>query len=352
MTLSLEEQKHYNRHLILEEIGESGQLKLKQTKVLVIGAGGLGCPILQYLAGAGVGTIGIIDDDIIDISNLHRQILYSYEDIGKFKAQVAAAKLSRLNPFIKFEMHLNKVTPKNAVQMFSKYDIIVDGTDNFPTRYLVNDAAVLTDKPLVFGSIYKFDGQVSVFNYKNGPTYRCLYPKPPSSGQGMNCSDIGVLGVLPGIIGSLQANEVLKIILGLGHVLSGRLLTFDALSLKQRILNFERNPAGHIEELEEDYEHFCDISEIDYKNYEAHKSDFNVLDVRTLYEREQYAIESIHIPLDVLIKRIDEIPKDKTLLVYCKTGIRSRIALQSLRENGCQIRMVSLRGGLGSALTI
>lgn len=346
MTLSIEEQQHYNRHLILDEIRETGQLKLKQAKVLVIGAGGLGCPILQYLTGAGVGTIGIVDDDTIDISNLHRQILYTYDDIGKFKAEVAAAKLSRLNPFIKFEVHLKRVTSENAVTLFSKYDIIVDGTDNFPTRYLVNDAAVLTNKPLVFGSIFKFDGQTSVFNYKNGPTYRCLYPNPPRNGQGMNCSDIGVLGVLPGIIGTLQANEVLKIILGLGNVLSGQLLMFDALSSKQLILNFEKNTALHIEKLEADYEHFCGISEIDFQNYEAHKSNYNVLDVRTRSEREQYAMDSIHIPLYELVKRLDEIPKDKALLVYCKSGARSKTAIDVLSKNGFQMTMVSLKGGL------
>ena len=346
MSLSKEEQLHYNRHLILDDIGDTGQLKLKQANVLVIGAGGLGCPILQYLAGAGVGTVGIIDDDTIDISNLHRQILYTYDDIGKFKANVAAAKLSRLNPFIKFEVHLKKVTSKNALSLFSKYDIIVDGTDNFPTRYLVNDAAVLTNKPLVFGSIFKFDGQISVFNYKNGPTYRCLYPSPPSNNQGMNCSDIGVLGVLPGIMGSLQANEVLKIILGLGTVLSGQLLTFDARSSKQLILKFEKHTTLHIEKLEADYENFCGISEIDFQNYQANKSNYNVLDVRTLYERQQHVIDSIHIPLDELIKRLDEIPQDKALLVYCKTGARSKAAIAVLRDNGFHIRMVNLKGGL------
>lgn len=345
MTLSIEEQQHYNRHLILEEVGEAGQLKLKQAKVLVIGAGGLGCPILQYLTAAGVGTIGIADDDIIEISNLQRQVLYSYDDLGKFKAETAAVKLSRLNPLVKFQVHLKKITSKNALELFSKYDIIVDGTDNFPTRYLVNDAAVLSKKPLVFGSIFKCEGQVSVFNYENGPTYRCLYPNPPTN-KGMSCSDIGVLGVLPGIIGSLQANEVLKIILELGIPLSGSLLLFNALTGKQNILKFEKNPEIHIDQLEYSYDMACDLSEIEFENYLANPSNYNVLDVRTRAEREQFAINSIHIPLDEISARLDEIPKNKSLMVYCASGIRSKKAIDILIKNGFNMILLNLKDGL------
>lgn len=350
MNLSTEEQQQYSRHLILDEISDSGQLKLKQAKVLVIGAGGLGCPILQYLAAAGVGTIGIVDHDRIDQSNLQRQILYTHDDLGEFKAEVAASKLSRLNPFITFKIHLKKLTVENAIQLFSKYDIIVDGTDNFPTRYLVNDAAILTNKPVVFGSIFKFEGQVSVFNYKSGPTYRCLYPTPPKPNEVPNCSEIGVLGVLPGIIGSLQANEVLKIILELGRVLSGKILTYNALSSEQLIFNFKKNTAIHIEALRDNYESFCgityEITEITFEDYLKNKLNYNVLDVRTLAERHDYSIESLHIPLNELDKRLDEIPKNKALLVYCKSGIRSKAAIEILNKNNFSKQTVNLKGGL------
>lgn len=350
MNLSTEEQQQYSRHLILDEISDSGQLKLKQAKVLVIGAGGLGCPILQYLAAAGVGTIGIVDHDRIDQSNLQRQILYTHDDLGEFKAEVAASKLSRLNPFITFKIHLKKLTVENAIQLFSKYDIIVDGTDNFPTRYLVNDAAILTNKPVVFGSIFKFEGQVSVFNYKSGPTYRCLYPTPPKPNEVPNCSEIGVLGVLPGIIGSLQANEVLKIILEFGRVLSGKILTYNALSSEQLIFNFKKNTAIHIEALRDNYESFCgityEITEITFEDYLKNKLNYNVLDVRTLAERHDYSIESLHIPLNELDKRLDEIPKNKALLVYCKSGIRSKAAIEILNKNNFSKQTVNLKGGL------
>jgi adenylyltransferase/sulfurtransferase len=352
MNLSTEEQKQYNRHLILDEIGEVGQLKLKNAKVLIIGAGGLGCPILQYLSAAGVGIIGIVDDDTIDKSNLQRQILYTHDDLGNFKATVAADKLSKLNPFIKFEVNLQKLTSKNALELFSKYDIIVDGSDNFPTRYLVNDTAIITNKPLVFGSIFKFEGQVSVFNYKNGPTYRCLFPTPPKPNEVPNCSTIGVLGVLPGIIGSLQANEVLKIILELGNVLSGKVLKFDALSSTQIILNFKKDQDLKLHQLNDNYEAFCEISseiiEITLQDYKKDTLKYNVLDVRTLAERKAYNnIESLHIPLNKLHERVREIPQNKKLLVYCKSGIRSKTAIAYLNKNGFSKKTVNLKGGLG-----
>lgn len=257
MILSQEENKQYSRHLILDEIGVIGQERLKASKVLVIGAGGLGCPILQYLTAAGVGTIGIIDNDTVDQTNLQRQILYTHTDIGKYKTEVAAKRLAKLNPFVNFVVYVEKLTNQNALNLFSCYDIIVDGSDNFPTRYLANDAAILTNKPLVFGSIFKFEGQVTVFNYQNGPTYRCLYPNPPQANTVPNCSEIGVLGVLPGIIGSIQANEVLKIICEIGEVLSGKLFTFNVLTMEQYKLNFKKNNAIKITGLENDYHFFC-----------------------------------------------------------------------------------------------
>ena len=209
---------------------------------------------MQYLSAAGVGTIGVVDDDNVDQSNLQRQILYTHQDIGKNKAESSAKRLKSLNPFVDFKVYRTRLTTKNVLNLFKNYDLIVDGTDNFPSRYLINDAAVLTDKPIIFGSIFKFKGQLSVFNYKNGPTYRCLFPTPPKANEVPNCSEIGVLGVLPGIIGSLQANEVLKIILGLGEILTGKLLTFDTLSMNQRLLTFKKNPSISITKLEEEYD--------------------------------------------------------------------------------------------------
>ena len=337
MSLTKEEEKQYNRHLILDEIGELGQLKLKKAKVLVIGAGGLGCPILQYLTAAGVGTIGVVDDDKIEQSNLQRQVLYSHDDIGRFKAEVAANKLSGLNPYVNFEIYLQRLNNDIAVELFLKYDIIVDGSDNFPTRYLVNDAAILTNKPVVFGSIFKFDGQVSVFNYKNGPSYRCLYPTPPKSKDVPNCSEIGVLGVLPGIIGALQANEVLKLVLGIGEILSGKLLNYNALNMQQLILSFEKNEDIKITHLENDYEFFCGLLktslEITKNELEDNLNSYNLLDVREVYERNQHNIGGIHIPLGELNFRLEEIPTDKELVVYCKAGIRSKMAIGLIEKN-------------------
>ncbi|WP_369820320.1 ThiF family adenylyltransferase [Tenacibaculum sp. SG-28] len=256
MNLSTRERKHYDRHLILDKIGEKGQLKLKQAKVLVIGAGGLGCPVLQYLTAAGVGTIGIIDPDVVDQSNLQRQILYTIDDIGASKAVTASKRLSKLNPFVQFTVYQEKLTTKNAISLFEIYDIIVDGSDNFETRYLTNDAAILTDKPLVYGAIFKFEGQVSVFNYNGSATYRCLYPTPPKPETSPNCSEIGVLGVLPGIIGSFQANEVIKIICNIGEVLANKLLIYDTLSMRQVLLKYEKSDAYTVTSLDKDYAFF------------------------------------------------------------------------------------------------
>ncbi len=355
MNLSVEEEEQYRRHLLLNEIGLEGQLKLKQAKVLVVGAGGLGCPILQYLTAAGIGTIGIADDDDVEQSNLQRQILYTYKDIKENKAKSAAKRLQLLNPFIKFDVYKTRLTKENVLDLFKKYDIIVDGTDNFPTRYLINDAAVITNKPVVFGSIFKFEGQVSVFNYKNGTTYRCLYPTAPRPNEVANCSEIGVLGVLAGIIGSIQANEVLKIILGLGSILSGKLLTFNALSMKQLTFSFEKNTSISIKSLDDDYLVLCGIpkatKEISFQEYKEQSSNFNVLDVRTYIERNESHIASIHIPLDELSQRHHEIPKDKSLLVFCKSGVRSKLAIEILQNNGFGKELVNLKKGLLSGVS-
>ncbi|MFH1005658.1 MAG: HesA/MoeB/ThiF family protein [Bacteroidota bacterium] len=237
--LSKEEINRYSRHIILPEIGIEGQEKLKQAKVLVVGAGGLGCPVLLYLCASGVGTIGIMDFDVVEEINLQRQILFTQDDIGKSKAVMAGERLSKMNSNCKLQIVNCKLTKENAAEIISQYDFVVDGTDNFLAKYLLNDVCVILKKPLVFGSVYKFEGQVSVFNYHNGPTYRCLFPDPPPTAS-FNCSDVGIMGILPGIIGTLQANEAIKIITGVGDVLSGKLIVFDALSLLFRIIEFQK----------------------------------------------------------------------------------------------------------------
>ncbi|MFD2563252.1 molybdopterin-synthase adenylyltransferase MoeB [Aquimarina rubra] len=349
--LSKEEKIQYNRHLILNEIGEEGQNKLKSAKVLVIGAGGLGCPVLQYLTAAGIGTIGIIDDDVVDQTNLQRQILYTVDDIGRLKAKAASEKLSRLNPFVFFKVYEEKLDIDNVLDLFLEYDIIVDGSDNFPTRYLVNDASVLTGKPLVFGSIFKFQGQVSVLNYKEGPTYRCLFPDPPAPDEVPNCSDIGVLGVLPGIIGSLQANEVIKIITGIGEVLQGKLLYFDALTLQQQVLSFKKNENIEINQLADDYDFFCGIKsntieEISASELKQNLEDYQILDVRSLEEMDRFNIGGIQIPLDTLQQRVSELNDQKPIVVCCQSGIRSKKAIQLIQEQRDDLHLINLKDGL------
>ncbi|WP_299383967.1 HesA/MoeB/ThiF family protein [uncultured Lacinutrix sp.] len=349
MSLTIEERKQYSRHLILNEIGEVGQLKLKQAKVLVIGAGGLGCPVLQYLTAAGVGTIGIIDHDVVDQSNLQRQILYTIDDIGFSKAETAVKRLSQLNPFVLFNTYNEALTRKNAIALFTNYDIIIDGSDNFSTRYLTNDAAVITNKPLVYGAIFKFEGQVSVFNYLGSATYRCLYPTPPKHETSPNCSEIGVLGVLPGIIGSLQANEAIKIICGIGEVLTNKLLLFDALSLNQQILGFEKDKASEIIALEKDYDFFCGMTstkEITLDELNKNKTNYNLLDVREVSEREEYHIGGQHIPLGQLSKRFQEIDISLPIVVYCKSGKRSNNAISYLKEQLDKAIFYNLKEGL------
>jgi len=359
--LSTGERQQYHRHLILDQVGLDGQLQLKQAKVLVIGAGGLGCPVLQYLSAAGVGTIGIMDGDVVDQTNLQRQTLYTINDIGKSKATTAAARLTPLNPYIRFEVCAEYLTTINAVSLFSNYDIIVDGSDNFPTRYLVNDACVLAQRPLVFGSIFKFQGQVAVFNYKGSGTYRCLYPSPPQSDAVPNCSEVGVLGVLPGIIGSLQANEVLKLITGIGIPLVDTLLYFDALTLQQQLLKFEKNPELHITALEDNYEVFCGVPTLDLaaeitriSALEAKKTldRYTLLDVRTDQEYENENIGGIHIPLEELDDRFEELPVDKPILVCCSSGVRSALAITLLSEDLETITLLNLEGGLETFLSI
>ncbi len=347
--LTSEEKKQYNRHLILDKIGEKGQLKLKKAKVLVIGAGGLGCPVLQYLTAAGVGTIGIIDDDVVDQSNLQRQILYTIDDIGFSKAVTASKRLSKLNPFVTFDVYQEKLTIENAIPLFEKYDIIVDGSDNFSTRYLTNDASIITKKPLVYGAIFKFEGQVSVFNYKESASYRCLYPTPPKPNESPNCSEIGVLGVLPGIIGSFQANEVIKMICEIGEVLTNKVLIYDTLTMRQLTLKFEKSENANITKLEKDYDFFCGIksieNEITLNEVENNVENYNLLDVREEYEHEDYNIGGKNIPLSELDDRLDELDPQKPIVVYCASGIRSKKAINLLEKATKKLQLLNLKNG-------
>lgn len=346
------EKAHYSRHFILDKIGLSGQEKLKAAKVLVIGAGGLGCPILQYLTAAGVGTIGIIDEDVVSASNLQRQVLFTTEDINKPKAVCAAERLKLLNPFVVFNTYVDFLNSENALKLFNSYDLIIDGSDNFQTRYLSNDASVLTNTPLIFGAIFKFEGQVSVFNYKNGPTYRCLFPEPPTANSIPNCSDIGVLGVLPGIIGCLQANEAIKIICEIGEVLSGKLLSFNTLNLKQNILKFSKNENIKITELI-DYDIFCGIKStneneisIEELKSEIKNNNIQLIDVRKLMERESFNIGGKHIPLHEIHHKLDIFKELDNIVLYCQVGQRSLIATQILKEKFPHKKIKSLSGGI------
>lgn len=348
MELTTAEKQQYSRHLILDEIALEGQLKIKKASVLVIGAGGLGCPVLQYLTAAGVGCIGIIDNDLVEQSNLQRQILYTHDDIGNNKAISATRRLEKLNPYIKFDTYPMRLTRDNALELFANYDIIVDGSDNFATRYLVNDAAVLKDKPVVLGSIYKFEGQLAVYNYKSGPTYRCLYPTPPKQNEMPNCSEAGVLGTLAGIIGALQANEVLKIICGIGNVLSGKLLTYNMLSMQQMVLGFDKDTSIIVSRLEDKYELQCefpiDNMGITINEINEHPEKYNLLDVREYHERAVHHIGGQHIPLGELQNRVHELHQDKDLVVYCKAGVRSKKAIRLLQEKGITIGLLYLKG--------
>jgi sulfur-carrier protein adenylyltransferase/sulfurtransferase len=353
--LSNDELKRYNRHIILQEIGLEGQSKLKEAKVLVIGAGGLGCPVLQYLAGAGVGTIGIIDHDIVSESNLQRQILYTSEDVGFPKAERAAQRLQLLNPFVKINPYRFKLTNENALNLFAAYDLIIDGTDNFPTRYLVNDACVILNKPLVFGSIFKFEGQVSVFNYKGGPTYRCLFPEPPKEGDVPNCSQIGVLGVLPGIIGSMQASEAIKVITGIGDVLSGKLFVLDTLSMQTQTYKFSKIPENSAITQLIDYEDFCNgtqagvLKEVDVfelNDMLENKEDIQIVDVRDNYEIAICDLGGIKIPLRAIEQNVDKISRTKKVIVHCHHGGRSRSAIEKLQEEFGFTNLYNLKGGI------
>jgi sulfur-carrier protein adenylyltransferase/sulfurtransferase len=364
--LSGEEIRRYGRHLIMPEVGMDGQKKLKAASVLLIGAGGLGSPLGLYLAAAGVGRIGIVDFDVVDYSNLQRQIVHSTKDVGRPKLASAKERLEGINPFVKVETHEMHLTSENALGLFSGYDIIVDGTDNFPTRYLVNDACVLTGKPNVYGSIFRFEGQVSVFATKDGPCYRCLYPEPPPPGLVPSCAEGGVLGILPGVIGTLQANETVKLIIGKGESLAGRLLLFDALKTKFRELKLRKNPdcpvCGDHRTITSliDYEAFCgvqkgwdsftreeqyEITVDELKKRLDNKDDLFILDVREPQEYQICNLNGYLIPLRDLPKRINELDTAKEIVVHCKVGGRSRQAVEFMKQSGFR-KVKNLVGGI------
>jgi adenylyltransferase/sulfurtransferase len=366
--LSQEEIIHYSRHLIMPEIGVSGQKKLKASAVLMIGAGGLGAPLAQYLAAAGVGTIGIVEFDTVDKSNLHRQVLYSQEQVGQPKLDCAQQRLNSLNPHIKIVPHDLRLTADNALDLFKDYDLIVDGTDNFPTRYLVNDACVILGKPNVYASIYRFEGQLSVFWADKGPCYRCLYPEPPPPGLVPSCAEGGVLGILPGIMGTLQANEAVKVLLGIGEPMVGRLLTFDALAMQFKQFGLRKDPTCPLcsENATQtsliDYHEFCGIpGEDDYgdefehieqitateldaaiKNGEA----VTIVDIRSSMEYEISHLENtVHIPLEQLGDKFSQIDPSSKIVCLCYRGVRSLDGAQQLKDLGFE-DVTSLKGGI------
>src|SRR5688572_18575702 len=368
--LTNEEVQRYSRHLILPEVGPEGQRRLKAGRVLCVGAGGLGSPAALYLAAAGVGTIGIIDFDAVDVSNLQRQIIHGTPDIGRSKLQSAKDRLSALNPTVKVEPYETALTSKNALELFKEYDIILDGTDNFSTRYLVNDACVILNKPNAYGSIFRFEGQASVFATKGGPCYRCLYPEPPPPGLVPSCAEGGVLGVLPGVIGTIQATETIKLILGAGETLAGRLLLYDAWRMRFRELKLRRDPecpvcgdAPTIRELI-DYEQFCGVpaspspsaglrpepeTTVEELKQQTDRGDaVFVLDVREPQEFQICRIPgSTLIPLGQLASRVDEVVSagaGRPIVVHCKSGARSAKAVRLLEERG--VPATNLKGGI------
>lgn len=364
--LSVEELRRYNRQMILPELGLEGQLRLKRGSVLIVGAGGLGGPVALYLAAAGVGRLGLIEDDTVDLSNLQRQILFTTLEVGLPKADLAEARLAALNPEIDLEIHRERLSSRNALELFARYDVIVDCTDNFPARYLINDAAFLARKPVVYGAILRFEGQLSVFHREHGPCYRCLFAEPPPPEAAPSCAEAGVLGAVPGVIGALQATEALKLLLGAGLIGYGKLTLYDALQTQFRKIEIKRrrdcalcgetpSVTGLI-----DYEQFCaanatgdgevaadaDIDAAELRRRLLAGEILQLIDVRETWERQRSAIEpSISIPSGALAERLTEIDPDRETVVYCQSGQRSARARSLLQERG-YARVRNLRGGM------
>jgi len=363
--LSNDEIARYSRHLILPEVGLEGQKKLKAARVLMIGTGGLGSPLGLYLAAAGVGTLGIVDFDVVDESNLQRQIIHGTKDVGRPKIASARDRLQDINPNTNIEAFETRLTSENALELFREFDVIVDGTDNFPTRYLVNDASVLTGKPNVYGSIFRFEGQASVFWAEKGACYRCLYPEPPPPGLVPSCAEGGVLGVLPGIVGTIQANEVIKVILGAEGILLNRLLLFDAWKMRFRELKLKKNPdcpiCGTNPTVKEliDYEEFCgfnlpvkedvleEITVTELSDLIKNNPEVQVIDVREPHEFEIARIPNTKlIPLSQVVQRAKEIDSSRTAILHCKSGVRSGKAIKALQESGFKGKLLNLKGGI------
>jgi molybdopterin/thiamine biosynthesis adenylyltransferase/rhodanese-related sulfurtransferase len=365
LTLNNDEILRYSRHLIMPEVGMEGQLKLKAARVLCIGAGGLGSPLAMYLAAAGVGTLGIVDFDVVDYTNLQRQIIHSTADVGRKKLDSAAESLKAINPLVDVRKFDTRLSSDNALQIFRDFDIIADGTDNFPTRYLVNDACVISHKPNVYGSIFRFEGQASVFATEEGPCYRCLYPEPPPPGLVPSCAEGGVLGILPGLVGVMQATEVVKLILGAGDPLIGRLLLIDALGMKFRELKLRKNPGcpacGTHPTITKliDYNEFCGIRgeeapvetgipEIQVEELKRRLDagdDLFVLDVREPHEYQICNIGGHLIPLGDLPKRVSELDSSREIVAHCRSGVRSAKAVDFLRQAGFK-KVTNLAGGI------
>jgi sulfur-carrier protein adenylyltransferase/sulfurtransferase len=372
-SLSHDEVKRYSRHLIMPEVGMDGQRRLKAGSVLCIGAGGLGSPAALYLAAAGVGRLGLVDFDVVDFSNLQRQILHGTPDVGRTKLESARDRLTALNPEIQVVTHETPLTSKNALELFAGYDVILDGTDNFPTRYLVNDACVLLGKPNAYGSIFRFEGQASVFAAKDGPCYRCLYPEPPPPGLVPSCAEGGVLGVLPGVIGTIQATEAIKLIVGIGEPLIGRLMVYDALRMKFRELRLRKDPDCPVCGTRPtvtaliDYDQFCgvgpatahdgaaatvaaengrpEITPVALKARLERGDDVVLVDVREPHEVQICSIGGAVIPLGDVPRRFEEIPRDRDVVVYCRVGVRSKRAVAFLQRQGFD-RVANLAGGI------
>ncbi len=363
MELTREELQHYSRHITLPDVGLEGQLKLKSAAVLLVGAGGLGSPLAMYLAAAGVGRLGIVDFDVVDLSNLQRQVLHGSSDIGRSKLASAADRIKEINPHITLELHEVALTSDNALEIIQAYDIVADGTDNFPTRYLVNDACILTGKPNVYASIFRFEGQVSIFGAPGGPCYRCIYPEPPPPGLVPSCAEGGVLGVLPGMVGTIQATEVVKLILGAGEPLIGRLMLIDALSMNTHEWKVPRDPdcpicgdnPGQTELI--DYDAFCGLSGVEDEEemtvIALHHRRLSgaapfLLDVREPFEIEIAAMNANQaIPLGELSTRLGELEvgKDSELVVLCRSGVRSAKAVKLLKAAGYK-NAINLKGGI------
>lgn len=360
MTFSTDEIHRYSRHLMLPDFGARGQKALKAARVLVVGAGGLGSPAAMYLAAAGVGTLGLVDFDVVDLSNLQRQLLHGTPDVGRPKLESAAERIHALNPEVTLRPHPLRLTAENALALFAQYDLVLDGTDTFATRYLINDACVLTGKPNVSASVFRFEGQLSVFCTPEGPCYRCLYPEPPAPGLSPSCGEGGVLGIVPGVVGTLQATEAIKLVAGLGEPLIGRLLTFDALAMSFRTFKIKKDlncpmcgTAPSITALV-DYEQFCGtrapasgrVREVTPKWVAEHRAEVQLLDVRETGEREINQIAgSTSIPLGELAARWNELDSSKDLVVYCKVGERSARAVEYLISVGFP-RAFNLEGGI------